>query len=98
MEIKSARLAGAKYKIKYVDAPMLDDVAVDGLADPCTHTITLDTNLCDDHMTKILLHEILHVYDWSYGIDLKHRQVEALATCILDLIRNNPQLIDEIKG
>jgi hypothetical protein len=71
----------------------LDGEEVDGLADPVNRTIEIDITQPSSRVGLTLVHESLHHYDWLYGLKLKHTQIAGVATCVYDLIFNNPDLV-----
>jgi hypothetical protein len=54
--------------------------------------------MTDDHNIETLLHESLHALDYDLSLDLSERQVHALGSSLLCLLRDNPDLIRLIAG
>lgn len=63
---------------------------------PFGQEIRIEDGMVPESETHIVVHEILHGYDDILGIDLEHKQIDSLAYSVIDLIRNNPQLVKYI--
>ena len=45
---------------------------------------------------ETLFHEGIHLIDGEYGIGLSEKKVRVLETTLIDLLRNNPDLVKEL--
>ena len=41
----------------------------------------------------VLVHELIHAGEYEYGLNIRDGQVDQVSHIILDLVRNNPQLV-----
>jgi hypothetical protein len=65
-------------------------------SDPCPY-ICLDAHMTGLQRPASLLHEALHAIDHFYGIGLSERDVRTLETALVQLIRDNPQLVEDLR-
>lgn len=47
-----------------------------------------------DSKKHVLIHEAMHFYDDTLGLGLKHVQCDSLAFVFIDMIQNNPELVE----
>lgn len=74
-----------------------DDSEVLGHASIHTNTITLKEDIPVDSQHSTLLHEIVHLIIRLAGMkDMSEEDVDAMATGMLSLIRNNAELLGSI--
>ena len=65
-----------------------------GLCDPATNTILLDPNLVDSVLLQTLTHELVHLIEMTLHQCLTEQQVDVIATGIVHLLKNNPDLLN----
>lgn len=51
-----------------------------------------------DELEHVLAHEITHAIEQTLQLEMTERQVDLFALGLLDLIKNNPALIEYFKG
>lgn len=83
-----------------VVTPHMEDF---GLVEFNAATILLNENQTGDMIRDSLVHEILHVLLWSYGIDLgspeqEEAVVKTLAPVLLEVLCNNSELLSVLVG
>lgn len=83
-----------------VATPHMEDF---GLVEFDKATILLNDNQTGDMIRDSLLHELLHVLLWSYGINLgspeqEEAVVKTLAPVLLDVLCNNTDLLSVLLG
>jgi hypothetical protein len=64
-----------------------------GLCDPKTNTITVDPDLPLHVWQQTLGHEICHLIEMTLGLSLTEQQVDVMATGLIHLLKENPELI-----
>lgn len=69
-----------------------------GTCQPLAQAIKITSNMVLESEQHVVLHEILHMYDDILGIKLKHEAIDPLAFAIVDMIQNNPKLVDYLRG
>jgi len=77
-----------------------DNVLVDAWGDCQAHTQTIRINNALPHIGRahVLCHEALHLYSDVLGLELPHPMNDSLAYVIMDLIRENPGLVEFISS
>jgi len=86
MQIK---IAGLMYKILEKDS---SDMTSIGLANFNTQEIWINTEHTKQTQALARIHEVLHIIDQAYGIDLTEKQVTILAHGITACINDNIDL------
>ena len=56
------------------------------------------TNYPADEVRHIIAHELVHSIEQSLQLELTERQVDLLALGLIDLLTNNPDITDYLKG
>ncbi|QCX32467.1 hypothetical protein FDN13_01440 [Caloramator sp. E03] len=51
--------------------------------------IVIDGTQPDDHKDVVLLHEILEVINKEHQLELEHRQITSLASCLYQVFKDN---------
>jgi hypothetical protein len=64
-----------------------------GLCDPKTNTIIVDPDLPVHVWQQTLAHELCHLIEMTLNQCLTEQQVDTLATGLIHLLKENPQLI-----
>jgi len=64
-----------------------------GLCDPKTNTIIVDPTLPLHVWQQTLGHELVHLIEMTLNQCLTEQQVDTLATGVIHLLKENPQLI-----
>jgi hypothetical protein len=64
-----------------------------GLCDPVNLTVLVDTSLPPDLQRQVLWHELVHVVEQTYQLDMPERTVDLMALGLVHLLRKNPQLL-----
>jgi hypothetical protein len=90
-EIQTFKLFSQAWQIKTGNAQELPDHL--GLCLPDQRVILLDKNQDAESMRHTLLHELLHGIEQKLSLDMTEKQVDLLALGLLDLFRNNPELL-----
>ena len=60
----------------------------------CKPQISVRYGLPTGNAPTVLVHEIVHAGCYEYGINLRESQIDGMTHVFLQLIRNNPELID----
>lgn len=83
-----------RYRVKVL--PDLDDGAdgdVVGLSHRDIAEVHLIEGMAQDAAREVLLHELLHALDHTYGIPLPEKTVARLSPALLALLRHNRHLV-----
>tara|TARA_A100001201_G_C4091093_1_gene202089 strand:- start:1419 stop:1748 length:330 start_codon:yes stop_codon:yes gene_type:complete len=85
------RVLGHNIKVQYEN---LEDEELHGDYDPNTHTIRIDKNLLKspDVLRLVIFHELTHVLESYFSIELTETQVCALSTAFIAIIVDNKEL------
>ena len=75
-----------------VASPVLGQDSGNSDFDKCL--ITHSTDECEQQRRDTLLHEIIHAISDSVKLNMKEKQVHALACCMLQVLRDNPELVE----
>ena len=86
-----ARLLGIVYNIELVPN-LRADVGYSGLATPTSANIKLDAGMCMDMLLATKTHEFFEVFNSEHELGLSHHQLQSLATCWYQLIKENPEI------
>ncbi len=86
----SARIGPFTYGVEYHEGLIADDgKGLFGQADHVKHAIRISRFATPDHHPVTFLHEVLHVIDEVYDLDLKERQVDVLAAALVSFLKDN---------
>ena len=85
------RVLGHNIKLNYTD---LESEELHGDYDPNTHTIRIDKNLINhpDVLRLVIFHELTHVIESYFSIELSESQVCAISTAFIAIIVDNKEL------
>jgi hypothetical protein len=91
----SVKVAAVEYSVDAIADLKLDGEAMCGLCrvGPCR--IELKADLPAGRLRETLLHEVIHAINSEYGIGLRERQVQALGTALVQVLRDNPALKED---
>ena len=53
----------------------------------------VDNTLCDDQQRDTLIHELFHLYNNDLNIALVEDQIQRIAACTYQLMRDNPKFV-----
>jgi len=85
------RIVGKNYCAMFVDS--VDSNDSNGEHDMQKQEIKVKNSIHPELQRDTLLHEILHAIDEQLDMRLKHRQVHALAVAIMQVLRENDDLV-----
>lgn len=91
------KIYGMKVKVEYSD-PSDWGVGAMGRVNCKTAKISIAKDMPEDIMACTLLHEIFHFIDDSNNLELTETQITSLSTGLFGCLRDNPELIEKIKG
>lgn len=89
--IEDVQLIDRAVAIEYVHPDDLDGAAGD--AQWSEARVRIATGLKSPIERHVVMHELLHIIEDTYGIGLKENQVQALAAPLLRMIADNPHLV-----
>lgn len=89
--IEDVVLIDRSVAIEYVHPDDLDNAAGD--AQWSEARVRIATGLKGPIERHVVVHELIHIVDDSFGIGLKENQVQALAMPLLRLFVDNPHLV-----
>jgi hypothetical protein len=91
----SVKVGAVEYSVAEVAGLRLDGAEMCGLCrvGPCQIEVKADMPAARARET--LLHEVIHAVNSEYGIGLKERQVQALGTALVQVLRDNPALKED---
>mgnify|MGYP001568729668 CR=1 FL=1 len=92
----SVRVQGKKFDITYLKGNVMPDEAL-GLTKYMDLTIFVQSNLPVPLEQEVVFHEITHAIEKSLDLDLTEHQVEVLACGWVQVLRDNPALLDYFK-
>lgn len=93
----SVRVQGKNFKIEYQKESGMPDGAM-GLTKYMNLSILVQNGLPDPLEQEVVFHEIMHAIEKSLDLDLTEHQVEVLACGWVQVLRDNPKLIDYFKA
>lgn len=64
-----------------------------GLCQPDQREILLNPDQTEQSLQQTLLHELLHAIEQKLHLELTEHQVDLLALGLLDLFKNNPEML-----
>jgi len=92
-KIKSIKLFGKTYSVKFVDSNDRsmggDDGRYCGRASHDLQQILIREGMADEQTLDTLLHEIAHIIEVNLGLDLPEKKVTLWATALTDLLLSN---------
>ncbi len=93
----SVRVQGKKFDIKYLKASQIPDDAL-GLTKYMDLSISVQEDVPLALEQEVVFHEITHAVEKSLDLDLTEHQVEVLSCGWVQVLRDNPNLLDYFKG
>lgn len=97
--IKQIKIGSTYYSIELVDRlESKDTVALDGNLRFDESEIKLRASLSPQRLVQTLFHEIIHGIFDQVARDADDQTIDALAHGIMQVLRDNPALFDEIKS
>lgn len=84
---KEIHFRGETYKIQFVSK--LKDKRDMGECDPSDRVIRIVKNLSREETLRTLIHECLHILEFEYPINIKHRMIYKLEDAIYELLCAN---------
>lgn len=95
-EVYPLRVLGKTYWVTVIDQPELaiDGARVYGVTNNKQQHINLDRNQGFDQIRETLLHELIHVWEGSFKITIKHEDVYSLAVFLYSVMKDNPKLVN----
>jgi hypothetical protein len=88
---KSIHINGDEWPIKFVNN-VSDEDGHFGETDPGDEVVRIKKSLGRKETLITFIHEILHVFEFSYEYEMSHDTIYALEKPLLDLIVNNSPL------
>jgi hypothetical protein len=96
-EIKKVRILGIDYGIKYCDTRAENGSESVGNVDNQACKITINSRVNKiPHAMSVLLHEIIEALDYRLELDLKHERITQLEAGLIQVIRDNPKLLQAL--
>lgn len=92
--IASVRVIGKTYTVRLVNKSPLDKDS--GECDERSQTITVNEDQTEEAMQDTLLHEVIHAIDHTLDAGMEERQVRLLATGLIAVFRDNPDLAEYV--
>ena len=89
---EAVRLMGRTFLINYVKGSVLADQHDFGHIDYYSQVINVADNLTPVEEADTVLHELIHAIDLSMGLEMTEHQVHHLATGLIALLQDNPEL------
>lgn len=93
----SVRVQGKNFKIEYQKESTMPDGAL-GLTKYMNLSILVQTDLPGPLEQEVVFHEIMHAIEKSLDLELTEHQVEVLACGWIQVLRDNPKLLDYFGG
>ena len=91
------RVQGKQFSIKYLKASQIPDDAL-GLTKYMDLSISVQEGIPLALEQEVVFHEITHAVEKSLDIDMSEHQVEVLACGWIQVLRDNPGLLDYFKA
>lgn len=88
----TVRLMGRTFLFNYVKGSVLSDDHDFGHIDYYGQVINISDNLTPVEEADTVLHELIHAVDLSMGLELSEHQVHHLATGLIALFQDNPEV------
>ena len=89
---EAVRLMGRTFLINYVRGSVLADDTDFGHIDFYSQLINISDNLTPVEEADTVLHELIHAIDLSMGLEMSEHQVHHLATGLIALFQDNPEV------
>ena len=89
------KLFGQNWKIRYGNKHEMDDNL--GLCQTDDFEILIQPGQTEESMTHTLLHELCHSIEQKLHLNLTEAQVDLMALGLLNLLRDNPDLLKIFK-
>lgn len=93
----SVRVQGKNFSIAYMKASLIPDDAL-GLTKYMDLSISVQEDVPLALEQEVVFHEITHAVEKSLDIDMSEHQVEVLACGWIQVLRDNPGLLDYFKA
>jgi hypothetical protein len=93
----SVRVQGKAFSIAYLKASQIPDDAL-GLTKYMDLSISVQEDVPLALEQEVIFHEITHAVEKSLDLDLTEHQVEVLSCGWVQVLRDNPSLLDYFKG
>lgn len=93
----SVRVQGKTFLIKYLKASQIPDDAL-GLTKYMDLSISVQDTIPLALEQEVVFHEITHAVEKSLDLDLSEHQVEVLSCGWVQVLRDNPGLLDYFKA
>ena len=84
------------FKIIYQPEVRLNNKLINGYIDPQLDEIRISSTSIPSKQEQVTIHEILHGIEEVYNIKLTEKQIDALATGILSVAKDNKKLIRKL--
>ena len=98
-KLQSIRILGIDYGIKYCDQRKQSGAMSVGNVDNQACQITIDSYLnSSPHAGSVLLHEIIEAIDYRLELELSHEKITQLEAGLIQVIRDNPDLLNELSN
>ena len=85
------RVLGKTYKVRPFQDTLLKTQAA-GANDVKLALIEYDPQMTKDQVKDTLLHEIVHILDYDFQLEMSERQVHCLASGLFSVFKDNPDL------
>jgi Zn-dependent peptidase ImmA (M78 family) len=93
------KVIGKTYRLVVIDQPSLSIDAgarAYGTTDNRHQIISLAKDQGWDQLRETLIHELIHVWEQSYGVKIEHKDIYSLAMFWYALLRENPDMVQWI--
>jgi UDP-N-acetyl-D-mannosaminuronate dehydrogenase len=95
--LKTVRILGIDYRINYTDTRKENGSELVGNVDNQECRITINDYISSTpHMSSVLLHEIIEAIDYRLELKLDHEKITQLEAGLIQVIRDNPNLLKEL--
>jgi hypothetical protein len=99
MKLKKIKIGGIDYTVKVTKNLLTGNVVLDGLLENKTTTISVDEELNAQSRMQAVFHETFHAIFTQIGQQtMDESTVDALAFSWMQVLRDNPGLIEEFKA
>ena len=95
---KELKILGKRVTIKWIDGnptpanPLLKSGFI-GKSSSSGGWCVVDNTLSDDQQKDTLIHELFHLYNNDLNIALVEDQIQRMAACTYQLMRDNPKFV-----
>ena len=95
-EVYPLRVLGKTYWVTVIDQPeiAIDGPRVYGVTDNKQQNINLAKEQGFDQLRETLIHELIHVWEGSFKITIKHEDVYSLSVFLYAVLKDNPRLVN----